>query len=245
MDRPPPPWTWQASKRRRPESAACSWPRHGIFATLVVSTQRATYCRAKPYRINTAVASLQPQPPASAAAAAATAAIAVTAAATAAIADTATVMVWPYINLLYRQRGLGDAQIGVLAALKPWVSAPAAFVWAAAADRFSAHRAILLATFITSTIVRTCTAFGFRFWQFLVLAAVGEALASPVGVMADAAVVAASKRDTDYGRSRLWCGVSLLDSAAHCLSWSLGLFRKGYAHACMGRGPHGGGVAGC
>jgi hypothetical protein len=38
----------------------------------------------------------------------------------------------------------------------------------------------------------------------MVLAAAGELLAAPVGVMADAAVVAACKQDTDYGKSRLW-----------------------------------------
>jgi hypothetical protein len=35
------------------------------------------------------------------------------------------------------------------------------------------------------------------FWAFLVLAVVGEFLAAPVGVMADAAVVAACKRVSD------------------------------------------------
>jgi hypothetical protein len=38
----------------------------------------------------------------------------------------------------------------------------------------------------------------------MMLAAAGEFVAAPVGVMADAAVVAGCKLDTDYGKSRLW-----------------------------------------
>jgi sugar phosphate permease len=104
------------------------------------------------------------------------------------------VCVWPFINLLYRSNGLTDAQIGVLAALKPWTSAPSSFLWSGLADRLSAHKAIMLATFVTSTLTRVGVSLAHSFWAFLVLAAAGEFLAAPVGVMADAAVVAACKR---------------------------------------------------
>lgn len=104
------------------------------------------------------------------------------------------VCIWPFINLLYRSNGLSDAQIGVLAALKPWTSAPASFLWSGLADRMSAHKAIMIVTFVTSTLTRVGVSLAHSFWAFVVLAVAGEFLAAPVGVMADAAVVAACKR---------------------------------------------------
>lgn len=114
------------------------------------------------------------------------------------------VCVWPYLNVFYRSNGLNDAQIGVLAAIKPWVSAPASFIWSGVADRYSAHRIIMLTTFVISTLTRTSVALCSTFAAFMVLAVAGEFIAAPVGVMADAAVVAACKNDADYGKSRLW-----------------------------------------
>jgi hypothetical protein len=110
------------------------------------------------------------------------------------------VCVWPFINLLYRSNGLTDAQIGILAALKPWTSAPSSFLWSGLADRLSAHKAIMLATFVTSTLTRVGVSLAHSFWAFLVLAVAGEFLAAPVGVMADAAVVAACKRVSSHFR---------------------------------------------
>jgi hypothetical protein len=66
----------------------------------------------------------------------------------------------------------------------------------------SAHKAIMLATFVTSTLTRVGVSLVHSFWAFLVLAAAGEFLAAPVGVMADAAVVAACKRVSG------WAGIA-------------------------------------
>lgn len=54
----------------------------------------------------------------------------------------AGVCLLPYVNLLVFQEaaGLGPRQIGALAALRPWVSAPASFAWSALADAKRAHR---------------------------------------------------------------------------------------------------------
>jgi sugar phosphate permease len=98
--------------------------------------------------------------------------------------------VWPYINIFFRAHGLSDVQIGILAALRPWVSAPASFLWSSAADRFQAHQSILLVTIILSTLLRTCMAAARTFPAFLFLAAVSEFVGAPTGVIADAAVVA-------------------------------------------------------
>lgn len=62
----------------------------------------------------------------------------------------------------------------------------------------------MLITFVISTLTRTSVALYATFAAFMVLAVVGEFVAAPVGVMADAAVVAACKSDADYGKSRLW-----------------------------------------
>lgn len=102
------------------------------------------------------------------------------------------------------------------AAVKPWVSAPSSFLWSGLADRFSIHKGILLSTFIVSTLTRTSTVAAHSFTAFMLLAAAGEFTAAPVGVMADAAVVAACKQDTDYGKSRLWCATAVGEGGTGC-----------------------------
>lgn len=47
-------------------------------------------------------------------------------------------------------------------AIKPWVSAPASFLWSGLADRFNIHKPVLLATFVVSTLTRTSTAAAHR-----------------------------------------------------------------------------------
>lgn len=63
---------------------------------------------------------------------------------------------------------------------------------------------MLLSTFVISTVTRTSTVMAHSFAAFMLLAAAGEFMAAPVGVMADAAVVASCKQDGDYGKQRLW-----------------------------------------
>jgi sugar phosphate permease len=107
---------------------------------------------------------------------------------------TSLVCIWPYINIYFRQNGLSNVQIGILAALRPWVSASASFVWSGIADRYSAHKIILISTLVASTIIRTSMAACATFAAFFVIAALGEFIAAPVGVIADATVVASCKR---------------------------------------------------
>lgn len=93
------------------------------------------------------------------------------------------------------------------AAIKPWVSAPSSFLWSGLADRYSMHKTVLLATFVVSTITRTSTVAAHSFSAFTLLAAAGEFVAAPVGVMADAAVVA--------GKA-CWEGVAWLGHDTFC-----------------------------
>ena len=46
----------------------------------------------------------------------------------------------PYQNLYFQHVGLRDSQIGLLALLRTWATAPASFFWSGAADRCRAHR---------------------------------------------------------------------------------------------------------
>lgn len=96
---------------------------------------------------------------------------------------------YPYLNIYFQQNGLSTAQIGFLALLRPWINAPMSFAWAALADACSAHRPIFIATLVTSTIVGCSAVFFHSFPAFAVLSVVWTVLGSPVGVLADAAVV--------------------------------------------------------
>lgn len=79
--------------------------------------------------------------------------------------------------------------MGLIGALRPWVSAPAAFAWAALADRLHAHQAVLLVTFVGSTAVRLLLLLPRDFGGLLAVTLLAEVLSAPVGVMADAAVM--------------------------------------------------------
>jgi hypothetical protein len=46
----------------------------------------------------------------------------------------------PYQNLFFKHVGLRDSQIGLLALLRTWTTAPASFFWSGTADRYRAHR---------------------------------------------------------------------------------------------------------
>ncbi|KAI8476975.1 MAG: major facilitator superfamily domain-containing protein [Monoraphidium minutum] len=111
----------------------------------------------------------------------------------------------PYINVIsFRANGMTDSQIGLLACLKPWVSAPASFAWSALADAKRAHRAIFVSTIVASALAHAGYAAARGFWAFAALCAVAEVLGAPATLLADAAVMAQAQEDGDYGRSRLY-----------------------------------------
>ncbi|KAG2442634.1 hypothetical protein HXX76_002718 [Chlamydomonas incerta] len=118
------------------------------------------------------------------------------------------VSVGPFLNVYYAMdRGLGKEQVGLIGALRPWVSAPAAFAWAALADRLHAHHWVLLGTFVGSTAVRLLLLLPRSFGGLLAVTLLAEVLAAPVGVMADAAVMNVCDKESDYGKFRLWGAV--------------------------------------
>ena len=110
----------------------------------------------------------------------------------------AIVSIGPFLNVHFARIGLTNAQLGVLSALRPWLSAPAGFAWSALADRLHSHRAVLVLALAASTALRSTLVLPRSFWGILALALASEAVTAPVSIMADAAVVAACKKVTGY-----------------------------------------------
>lgn len=50
--------------------------------------------------------------------------------------------------------GLHPSQIGLLSALRPWISAPCGSIVAGLADRWGGHRFVLLFTYVAVTLVQ-------------------------------------------------------------------------------------------
>lgn len=61
----------------------------------------------------------------------------------------------PYFNVILQHDGYNGWQLGVISAVRPFVSAAASPVWAALADRYHIHRHIFLVAIAVTTLVRT------------------------------------------------------------------------------------------
>lgn len=87
--------------------------------------------------------------------------------------------------------------------LRPWIAAPCSLLLCTATDRLGIHRAMLITCFVLSTLFRSTLAIvpeSISLVAAVILAA--EAIGAPVGVIADASVVAKCKQDGDYGKQR-------------------------------------------
>lgn len=86
--------------------------------------------------------------------------------------------------------------------LRPWVAAPCSLLLCALADRFGLHRPLLVACFGGATLLRALLGVvpAASVAGVAALLLVAEGVGSPVGVIADAAVVARCK--DDYGKQR-------------------------------------------
>lgn len=88
----------------------------------------------------------------------------------------------PYYNLFFKHLGISGANIGLIAALRPWLSAPATSLWGWLADRYAIHRPMLLLTLAASTITRCCMAlplFNAQFATLLAVVLLTEAIQGP------------------------------------------------------------------
>ncbi|GAB4815579.1 hypothetical protein N2152v2_002625 [Parachlorella kessleri] len=113
----------------------------------------------------------------------------------------------PYINIFYRHLGFTEQKIGLLCALKPWVSAPAGNIVVSLADSWQAHTFVVLATYLICLsgrgLIAVVTGYGIQVF----LALLTEAVAAPMGAITDAAVMAAATDEGGYGRQRMWASI--------------------------------------
>ena len=97
----------------------------------------------------------------------------------------------PYLNVYLDENGASKQQIGVLSALRPWLSAPSAVLLTGLADKLDAQRAVLVVAFAASATLRTLLLVApssiFATGALVLLA---DCVASPVGVIIDSIVVA-------------------------------------------------------
>jgi hypothetical protein len=145
----------------------------------------------------------------------------------------------PYYNVYFLQLGINETTIGVLAALRTWIPAVAAFMWSGLADRYQAHKLLMLAGFILSTCLRTGLAVASTTMMVVVLVSSSELCGAGVGPIVDAAVIAAC--------TEVRAGGTAGDAAACCL-WALHLhascwcggrncMHSSWGVLCPGSGP--------
>ena len=92
----------------------------------------------------------------------------------------------PYYNIFFKSLGISGTRIGIIAALRPWLSAPATAFWGWIADHYAIHRILLLSTFVVSTATRCCMAlpvFNTHFATLLSVVLLTEALQGPPNML--------------------------------------------------------------
>jgi len=120
---------------------------------------------------------------------------------------------YAFLPVVYANMGLNAAQIGVLTGFSPLIGALSMPAWTALADAWHAHREILCATALVSTILHCfLPACPPKLSILLPLVLVTEGTFSPAVPLADAAIgltLSRAKRPfADYGKQRLWGAVS-------------------------------------
>ncbi|KAL4431140.1 hypothetical protein ABPG75_006396 [Micractinium tetrahymenae] len=127
-----------------------------------------------------------------------------------AISQGAPAFLNPFLNLFFTKLGIAPAQIGLLSALRPWISAPCGSLIAGLADRWGAHRPLLLACYLAVTWIQGLMALPVfaSFGAMLALTIASSCVYTPSQILADAAVMAASDHPGDYGRLRTMASIS-------------------------------------
>lgn len=125
-------------------------------------------------------------------------------------------MLFPYLNLYLAQRGLSPGQIGLLAALRTWGSAPVSLAATAAADRLRLHKQLLVAACMASVALRSSLPLVQDTWALFGVLLAADLLGAPVGPLSDAAVISnCNEVRVGNGRSAsAWCRNASTSSAA-------------------------------
>lgn len=88
------------------------------------------------------------------------------------VVNAGCVCLLPFVNLFYRQLGFLPAQIGLLCALKPWVSSVTGAALMGLADAHKLHFAMLVSTYLVQFLGRSVIALATSFGIQLLLALV-------------------------------------------------------------------------
>eukprot|EP00878_Enallax_costatus_P010616 GHUV01011091.1.p1 GENE.GHUV01011091.1~~GHUV01011091.1.p1 ORF type:complete len:393 (+),score=122.87 GHUV01011091.1:490-1668(+) len=114
------------------------------------------------------------------------------------------VFLFPYIPIFLQSHGLSPAQIGLLAALRPWLAAPVSMTMSALADKHKAHVKLLLASAALGALLRSSMPLVGGGVVLMALLLAGELVGAPTGVLGDATVLSNCKDPGDYGKQRQW-----------------------------------------
>ncbi|DBA66577.1 TPA: hypothetical protein ACH3X2_002234 [Trebouxia sp. C0005] len=114
------------------------------------------------------------------------------------------VCIAPYMNVYYKRLHISERQIGILAALSPWVNASSGAAWAAFADYTRWHKPLLILTSVLALMSRISTAFVSTFAMVCLVALLSETFTAPVSILSDIAIMSAAKTDGHYGEQRMF-----------------------------------------
>jgi hypothetical protein len=119
--------------------------------------------------------------------------------------------IFPFLNLFFRRLGLDEQRIGLLGAVRPFVSMPAGSLWSGAADKWRRHRAVLVLTLCASVLARLSLAAAGRlgFAPLLATVAATEFFAAPVTILADAGELGGMCKAGWAVCARCWAAPSL------------------------------------
>ncbi|KAL6758884.1 major facilitator superfamily domain-containing protein [Haematococcus lacustris] len=120
----------------------------------------------------------------------------------------AAVFLFPYMTLYLSDLGANAQMVGLLCALRPWMSMVSSMAGPALADRCGCHRAMLLVCFGLSCLMRLMMGLPGGFVQVAVLLLAADLLLAPVGPMADAMIMQRCKQESDWGRQRVWGSIA-------------------------------------
>jgi PPP family 3-phenylpropionic acid transporter len=111
----------------------------------------------------------------------------------------------PYIVLYYQRLGLSGTQLGLLNAILPLGMAFLAPIWGYVADSKSAHRAILRAALLTTSLVALLLAGASSFWQVLPLIVILALFGTTASPLLDSyGVTVSARHGLSFGQLRVW-----------------------------------------
>eukprot|EP00887_Chlorella_sp_A99_P007159 scaffold2.g7159.t1 len=119
----------------------------------------------------------------------------------------AIVFFLPYLALYWKtELSFSGSQIGILAAVRPFICSVSGQLLTGFADARGAHLAVSLVTYIVAMATRSSMALVSAFVGHVVLVAVSEACQSPFSIITDAAI-ASTTTEAGYGKRRVWASV--------------------------------------